>query len=353
MKRQLTDQFDAASSSSKSSKEIDEQKELEELYKQQEMYHQFNEAYQAFKASAENISLDDLNRSIDEFKQRAISELRQLESVNFSKRDIQTEQDRIGEQYEGKIKDLNIASFIASFFKKKSMDELKDITPDSIPEWIKTDEGVLRKLKIMEDEYRIDAKLQDLDMETKRRTIDDMLEFDRSMIDKKRKELGLGRAAEGSSTEDDTLLQRLADKYNSLQKEVVEKLDPMEENPDIERSKYFDELKRIWGAVREATREAEDEYKNIKTEDGRSKFAELHNAYLNFQIYLKTRANQYNVINIMEKRIDKMSFDEVESLLDNPEEFQKEVEQLIKVIRDKVKIKDDEFKDSYEQQLPM
>jgi hypothetical protein len=43
-----------------------------------------------------------------------MSELRQLEAVNFTKRDIQTEQDRIGEQYEGKIKELNISSFIAS-----------------------------------------------------------------------------------------------------------------------------------------------------------------------------------------------------------------------------------------------
>ena len=128
-----------------------------------------------------------------------------------------------------------------------------------------------------------------------------MLEFDKSMIDKKRKELGLDRAVEGSSATDDALLQRLADKYSSLQREVVEQLIPMEENPDVERSKYFDELKRIWNAVREATREAEDEYKNIETEDGKSKFAELHDAYSNFQIYLKTRANQYNVINIMEK----------------------------------------------------
>ena len=67
------------------------------------------------------------------------------------------------------------------------MDVLKDITPDSIPEWIKTDEGVLRKLKIMEDEYRTDVNLQDLDMETRKQTIDNMLEFDKSMIDKKRK----------------------------------------------------------------------------------------------------------------------------------------------------------------------
>jgi hypothetical protein len=41
---------------------------------------------------------------------------------------------------------LNISSFIASN-KKTSLDVLKDITPNSIPEWIKTDEGVLRKLK--------------------------------------------------------------------------------------------------------------------------------------------------------------------------------------------------------------
>jgi hypothetical protein len=123
----------------------------------------------------------------------------------------------------------------------------------------------------MEDEYRTDENLQDLDMETRKQTIDNMLEFVKSMIDKKRKELGLDRAVEGSSTEDDALLRRLTDKYNSLQSEVLEKLDPMEVNPDVERSKYFDELKRIWYAVRDATREAEDEYKNIKTEDGKSK----------------------------------------------------------------------------------
>jgi hypothetical protein len=248
----------------------DEQKELDELYKQQGIHKQFEDDYEAFKASVEGLSLVALNRSIDEFKKRAMSELRQLEAINFSKKDIQTEQERIGEQYEEKIKELNISSFIASN-KKASLDVLNDITPDNIKEWIKTEEGISRKLKIMEDDYRADENLQGLDMETKKQTIDNMLKFDRSIIDKKRAELGLDasqpsegsfaadRAPEGSSPEedDDALLKRLAEKYNSLQREVVEKLDPMEVNPD-ERPEYLKELGRIWNEVRDATREVEE-----------------------------------------------------------------------------------------------
>ena len=146
---------------------------------------------------------------------------------------------------------------------------LEDITPDNIPEWIKTEEGISRKLKIMEDDYRADENLQGLDMETKKQTIDNMLKFDRSIIDKKRAELGLDasqpsegskaadRSPEGSSSGDDALLQRLAEKYNSLQREVVEKLDPMEVNPD-ERPEYLKELGRVWNEVRDATREVEE-----------------------------------------------------------------------------------------------
>jgi hypothetical protein len=341
----------------------DEQKELDELYKQQGIHKQFEDDYEAFKASVEGLSLVALNRSIDEFKKRAMSELRQLEAINFSKKDIQTEQERIGEQYEEKNKELNISSFIASN-KKASLDVLDDITPDNIKEWIKTEEGISRKLKIMEDDYRADENLQGLDMETKKQTIENMLKFDRSIIDKKRAELGLDasqpsegskaadRSPEGSSSGDDALLQRLSEKYNSLQREVVEKLDPMEVNPD-ERPEYLKELGRLWNEVRDATREVEEEYKNIKSDDGKSKFAELHNSYFNFQVYLKTRVKQYHVINIMENRIKQLTFDEVEHLLDNPEDFNKEVDALIKTIRDKVKIKDEEFKDSYEQQLPL
>ena len=33
-----------------------------------------------------------------------MSELRQLEAINFSKKDIQTEQERIGEQYEEELR---------------------------------------------------------------------------------------------------------------------------------------------------------------------------------------------------------------------------------------------------------
>ena len=113
LKRQLTNEFDAASSSSKSSG-AEELKEFEELYKQQGIHKQFEDDYGAFKASVEGLSLVALNRSIDEFKKRAMSELRQLEAINFSKKDIQTEQERIGEQYEEKIKELNISSFIAT-----------------------------------------------------------------------------------------------------------------------------------------------------------------------------------------------------------------------------------------------
>ena len=331
----------------------DEQKELEELYKQQEMYHQFNEDYQAFKTSmsTENLSHDALDSSIDALKKRAVSELRSLEQIEFSTEDKQAEQERLVEQYEEKIKEMNISTFMLSN-RRYSLDILNEIKPTKIPDWIKTEEGISKKLKKWEGDYITDENLQDLDMETQRKAIDDMLKLDRSEIDKKRAELGLDKAPEGSSPEDDALLRRLTDKYNSLQSEVVEKLDPMEVNPD-DRPEYLKELGRLWNEVRDATREVEEEYKNIKSDDGKSKFAELHNSYFNFQVYLKTRANQYHVINIMEKRIQKLTFDEVEHLLDNPEDFNKEVDALIKTIRDKVKIKDEEFKVSYEQQLPM
>ena len=54
------------------------------------------------------MSLKDLKSSIDEFKERAMNELRQLENVDFRIENIQKEQDELGKRYESQLSLIHI-----------------------------------------------------------------------------------------------------------------------------------------------------------------------------------------------------------------------------------------------------